>query len=65
MHLKAGESADAVFVLTPRQLSLVDSEGKREIRAGHYRIVVGGAQPLDLANSGTEFEISGEKSLEP
>jgi beta-glucosidase len=65
LHLKAGESADATFVLTPRQLSFVDADGKRAIRAGRYRIVVGGAQPASLDSGGAELEISGEKSLEP
>jgi beta-glucosidase len=65
LHLKAGESAEAAFTLTPRQLSLVDADGKRAIRAGTYRIFVGGTQPSHLENSGVEFEISGEQDLEP
>jgi beta-glucosidase len=69
LHLKAGESAEAAFTLTPRQLSLVDADGKRAIRAGHYRIFVGGAQPAvttsGLHAGSAEFEIAGDKTLEP
>jgi beta-glucosidase len=65
LHLKAGQSADAIFQLTPRQLSFVDAEGKRAIRAGRYRLFVGGAQPASLDSAGTPLEISGEQSLEP
>jgi beta-glucosidase len=65
LHLKPGESAEAAFTLTPRQLSLVDAEGKRAIRAGRYRIFVGGAQPASLVADGVAFEIAGEKTLEP
>jgi beta-glucosidase len=69
LHLKSGESAEASFTLTPRQLSLVDAEGKRAIRAGRYRIFVGGSQPAlptsGLDAGGAEFEITGEQMLEP
>jgi len=65
VHLKAGESREVRFELTPRQLSLVDAEGKRAVRAGRYRIYLGGAQPADLSSGGAEFEITGDQALMP
>jgi len=63
VRVKAGESSEVRFVLTPRQLSLVDAEGKRAVRAGRYRIYVGGAQPVDLSSGGAEIQITGERAL--
>jgi beta-glucosidase len=65
LHLKAGESGEAKFVLTPRQLSLVDAGGKRSLHPGKYRIYIGGAQPGDLATAGSELEIQAGQTLEP
>jgi beta-glucosidase len=65
VRVKAGESSEVRFVLTPRQLSLVDAEGKRAVRAGRYRIYVGGAQPVDLSSGGAEIQITGERDLLP
>ena len=65
LHLKAGESGEAKFVLTPRQLSLVDADGNRALHAGKYRIYVGGAQPADLTTAGVELEIQAGQTLKP
>jgi len=65
LHLKAGESGEVKFVLTTRQLSLVDADGKRALRGGKYRIYVGGAQPADLATAGTEVAIRAGQPLAP
>jgi len=65
IHLNAGESREVEFTLTPRQLSLVDAEGKRAIRSGTYRVAVGGAQPPELATAGVSFQIAGDVALEP
>ena len=65
LHLKSGESREAHFILTPRQLSIVDAEGSRAVKAGRYRIFIGGAQPLDSASIGAVFEITGEQPLTP
>jgi beta-glucosidase len=45
VHLKAGERRQVEFILTPRQLSTVDAEGKRLVEPGSYSIWVGGQQP--------------------
>jgi len=65
LHLSAGTRGEVRFVLTPRQLSLADADGKRAVRAGRYRIFVGGAQPADFNSGGAEFEITGEEALDP
>jgi beta-glucosidase len=68
LHLKAGETGEARFVLHPRQLSLVSADGKRAILPGHYRLFVGGAQPQDLKAAGVEFDVKVDaavQALEP
>ncbi len=59
VHLKAGESRAVEFPLSPRQLSLVDGQGKRAVRPGLYRVYVGGAQPRNPKAEGTVFRIVG------
>ena len=65
VHLGAGEAREVKFVLTPRQLSLVDPEGKRALVSGKYRIFVGGAQPTDLTAAGAELKIQSDRTLKP
>ena len=62
MHLGAGETRHLRFTLDPRQLSLVDADGKRAVRAGAYRVAVGGSQPSD-ASSTVPFAIEGELAI--
>jgi beta-glucosidase len=62
VHLEAGETRHLRFTLDPRQLSLVDADGKRAVRAGAYRVAVGGAQPTD-ASSMVSFAIEGETAI--
>jgi beta-glucosidase len=45
VHLAPKASTVVHFSLDPRDLSEVDSAGKREVRAGAYQIYVGGTQP--------------------
>jgi beta-glucosidase len=65
LHLKAGETGEARFMLTPHQLSVVDANGERQMPAGKYRIYVGSAQPADLATAGVEFEIESGQTHKP
>lgn len=65
VHLRAGESRQVEFLLQPRQMSLVDAQGKRAIDPGRYRVFVGGAQPGNPKQEGMAFEITGEKPIEP
>jgi beta-glucosidase len=67
VHLKPGESKLANFTLTPRQLSIIDNNGKRVVVPGKFRLEIGGKQPgfhgtADAATTeslSTEFEVAG------
>ena len=67
IHLAPGEKKRVTFTLTPRQLSLIDEEGRRVIEPGEFQVAVGGRQPRpeDLTREGAEvligtFEVVGE-----
>jgi beta-glucosidase len=45
VSLKPGESKPVHFALSPRDLSMVDPDGRRLVAAGAYRLTVGGGQP--------------------
>ena len=67
IHLASGQAKTVTFALTPRQLSLIDDEGRRAIEPGEFQVAVGGHQPRpeDLAREVAEvligaFEVTGE-----
>ncbi len=64
--LAAHTSAVVHFNLEQRELSEVDAQGHRAVRAGDYQIFVGGVSP-DASTSGAgvvaHFSITGEKDL--
>jgi len=64
LHLKPGRTGQVRFMITDRQMSLVDAEGKRVLRAGTYRIAVGGAQPADLATAGSEYSVPADRPID-
>jgi beta-glucosidase len=54
------------FRLDPRNLSEVDSDGHRAVRAGEYRIYVGGSSPETKATAGgisAKLTIAGSKDM--
>jgi beta-glucosidase len=64
--LKPGQTSKASFVLTDRQMSVVDEEGRRMVVPGRIRLTVGGRQPdprsQELSGTAvlsTEFDITG------
>ncbi len=64
IHLQPGESQTVSFTLTPRQLSLIDSQFKRVVEPGDFEIAVGGMQP-GAQSSSTEtltakFSVTGK-----
>jgi beta-glucosidase len=61
-HLAAGQSREVSIDIDPRQLSLVDEQGKRAIRAGRYLVYVGGNQPASDAQ-GLPLAIDGSRDL--
>ena len=62
VHLAPGESRQVRFTLTPRDLSVVDAQGKRAVRAGRYAIAVAGSQPGPSA-ARAELTITGTVEL--
>jgi beta-glucosidase len=60
----AAQTQHVHFVLSPRDLSLVNEAGDRLVAAGDYRISVGGGQP-DMSSSGADahLTIRGEQKL--
>jgi len=67
VHLKAGESTDVSFALSPHDLSLIDDGGKRVLEPGRFEISVGGSQPdarsvalTSRAPLKAELEVTGE-----
>jgi beta-glucosidase len=63
VHLAAKESRRVSFELAPRQLSTVDAAGERAVRAGRYRVFVGGGQPGFTDGVDAAFSISGSEAL--
>jgi len=55
-------------VITPRQMALIDNDGKCILEPGRFRVTVGGRQPdrrsEELAGTAVltaEFEVTGER----
>ena len=46
IHLKAGETKNISFELTPKMFEMVNNEGKRVIESGEFKVYVGGASPM-------------------
>ncbi|MFP5226209.1 MAG: glycoside hydrolase family 3 C-terminal domain-containing protein [Acidobacteriota bacterium] len=65
VHLAPEASATVHFHLAPRALSEVDSAGHRGVRAGEYRIYVGGSSPETTLAGGVsgKITITGSKDL--
>jgi beta-glucosidase len=45
ISLRSGEKRTVTFTITPRQMSLIDDNGKRIIEPGEFLVSAGGAQP--------------------
>jgi beta-glucosidase len=45
VHLAAGQSDTVSFILSPRQMSLIDAQMQRVIEPGYFTVAVGGKQP--------------------
>ncbi|MBB5061809.1 glycoside hydrolase family 3 protein [Granulicella mallensis] len=59
ISLRPGETRELTFKLTPGQMSTVDTSGARAVRAGEYKLFVGGVQPDLNASKGVAFRIEG------
>jgi beta-glucosidase len=72
LTLAPGESRRVSFRLSPRELSLIDDQGRRVLEPGHFRATLGGSQPdrrsVELAGQAPlaiEFELVGERTELP
>jgi beta-glucosidase len=67
IHLASGQSKRVAFSLRDRDLSVVDTQGKRRIAAGLVQVWIGGGQPSSdthkVAGVSTGFKIASEKAL--
>jgi len=66
VHLKPGEQAEVTFTVTPRQMALINNEGKCILEPGVFEVYIGGSQPdkrsLELTGSNAlkvSFEVVG------
>lgn len=68
VHLKAGETKTVDFLISPYQLSIINSKDKRVIEPGWFSVSAGGKQPgfegyLDAKTTGTltsRFRVTGK-----
>ncbi len=60
--LAAGETQHLQFTLQPRSLSVVDAAGVRRVKAGTYRIVLGGGLP-NASSQTVTVKIVGDQVL--
>jgi beta-glucosidase len=72
LHLDAGEGRDVAFTVTPRQMSLIDEDGRRVLEPGRVGVSVGGRQPDPrseaLARTAvveSEFDVKGKRTELP
>ena len=62
IHLRAGETQQVQFTLSPRQLSEVDEKGERAVVSGDYAIFIAGGQPGKETPAAT-IHVSGTAAL--
>ena len=65
VQLAKGETKSVQLTINPRQLSLVDADGNRSVRAGEYELYVGGSQPATGAGVLLPFHIEGQSPIAP
>lgn len=63
VRLAPGQSRQVRFTLNPRDLSLVNAQGKRSVTPGAYSIFVGGSQPTGASQQTISFHIEGSQPL--
>jgi beta-glucosidase len=67
VHLAPGQTQHVQFILSPRQMSVVDAKGVRSMAAGDYSLYLGGGQPdapeKEADGQAATFSITGEQVL--
>ena len=68
LYLEPGQQKEVSFTLTPRQMALIDDNGKAVLEPGTFEIYVGGSQPDDrsIRLTGAKvqkaaFEVTGDR----
>lgn len=66
--LAAGEQKKVSFVISPRDMALINEQGKRMLEPGHFEVFIGGSQPdersIQLTHSNViqySFEVTGQE----
>lgn len=72
VRLAPGAAQRVSFRLSPRDLSLIDEQGRRQLEPGRFRVTLGGSQPdrrsVELTGEtplAIEFELVGERTELP
>ncbi len=65
VQLRKGETKPVQVTISPRQLSLVGTDGKRSVLPGDYELYLGGGPPSHDAGISLPFRIEGSIALEP
>jgi beta-glucosidase len=65
VHLLKGETRTVRLAIDPRQLSLVDADGRRSVQSGDYDLYVGGGQPSAQSGVFLPFYIEGASPMAP
>jgi beta-glucosidase len=67
VELSRGESRAVSFTISPRQMAIIDEQGKCVLEPGRFRLTVGGSQGDDLSQRlmgravlSAEFEVTGQ-----
>jgi beta-glucosidase len=63
VHLKAGESQTVTLPLDARALSLVGTDGQRQVNPGDYVVTLGGGQPDHADTVSAKLTITGTTSI--
>ena len=61
ISFKPGEKRTVTFTITPRQMSLIDDNGKRVIEPGEFLVSAGGGQPGYASVATGKFTVSGSQ----
>jgi beta-glucosidase len=64
IHLAKGEEKPVRFRLSARDVSTVDTQGRRSVQPGSYTLSVGGGQPAAAAHVSGQFSITGSAQLQ-
>ena len=59
VNLNRGKGMTVAFTLTPRDMSIVEHDGRRHVAPGAYRLYVGGGQPGDGAGQWFDYTVTG------